>query len=62
MKLSPARLGRSAGASASTTGAVPVFWMLPSAFSSMVDRPPRMLPWVGCEPSRFAPVRSTRAK
>ncbi len=30
----------------------PIFWMLPSAFSSMVVRPPAMLPLVGCESDR----------
>src|SRR6185503_18787719 len=27
----------------------PIFWMLPSAFSSIVVKPPSMLPLVGCE-------------
>ena len=31
---------------------LPIFWMLPSAFSSMVVRPPSMLPLVGCESHR----------
>ena len=31
----------------STLHFLPIFWMLPSAFSSMVVRPPRMLPLVG---------------
>ena len=31
---------------------LPIFWMLPSAFSSMVVRPPAMLPLVGCESDR----------
>src|SRR5258706_10028405 len=30
----------------------PIFWMLPSAFSSIVVRPPAMLPLVGCESER----------
>src|SRR5258706_4782318 len=30
----------------------PIFWILPSAFSSMVVRPPAMLPLVGCESTR----------
>ena len=48
----------SAAPSAPTIGRLPVFTMLPSAFSSMVESPPAMLPWVGCEPSRLAPVLS----
>ena len=32
----------------------PIFWMLPSAFSSMVVRPPAMLPLVGCESRQVA--------
>src|SRR5262249_16390946 len=28
---------------------LPIFWMLPSAFSSIVVRPPAMLPLVGCD-------------
>jgi hypothetical protein len=31
----------------STVHFLPIFWMLPSAFSSMVVRPPAMLPLVG---------------
>ena len=30
----------------------PIFWMLPSAFSSIVVSPPAMLPLVGCESDR----------
>src|SRR5688572_3232412 len=30
----------------------PIFWILPSAFSSIVVRPPAMLPLVGCESDR----------
>ena len=30
----------------------PIFWMLPSAFSSIVVSPPAMLPFVGCESDR----------
>src|SRR5688500_3974282 len=36
----------------STTHLRPIFWMLPSAFSSMVVSPPAMLPLVGCESDR----------
>src|SRR5260221_2504213 len=36
----------------STTHLRPIFWMLPSAFSSIVVRPPAMLPLVGCESDR----------
>jgi hypothetical protein len=54
MKCSPGRLGPSAGSSTETTLQRPIFSTLPRAFSSMVLRPPRMLPWVGCEPSRSA--------
>ena len=31
----------------STVQRLPIFWMLPSAFSSIVVRPPAMLPLVG---------------
>ena len=31
---------------------LPIFWMLPSAFSSIVVSPPAMLPLVGCESER----------
>ena len=36
----------------STMHFLPIFWMLPSAFSSMVVRPPAILPLVGCESDR----------
>ena len=36
----------------STMHCWPIFWMLPSAFSSIVVRPPAMLPLVGCESER----------
>lgn len=51
----------SAGLSTFRTGRVPVFWMLPRAFSSMVVRPPRMLPSVGWEPRRSTPLASIMA-
>ncbi|KMS90579.1 hypothetical protein ACZ91_14340 [Streptomyces regensis] len=58
MKCRPGRVGASAGASAPTIGTVPVLTMLPIAFSSMVESPPAMLPCVGWDPRRFAPVFS----
>ena len=61
MKCRPAVVGASAAPSAPTIGRLPVFTMLPRAFSSIVESPPAMLPWVGCEPSRSArPARSCR--
>ncbi len=46
----PGPVGDSALSSTpSTTHFFPIFWMLPSAFSSMVVRPPAMFPLVGCE-------------
>src|SRR5689334_3445386 len=54
MKFRPRFVGATAGSSASTMGTVPVLAILPSAFSSIVLSPPRMLPCVGWEPSRFA--------
>ena len=33
----------------STRHFLPIFWILPIAFSSMVVSPPRILPLVGCE-------------
>jgi hypothetical protein len=64
MKYSPPApfCGACAAASAPTTGLVPVFSMLPSAFSSIVDRPPATLPSVGWEPSRSAPLASISAR
>src|SRR3954465_11920243 len=45
--------GASAGASTSMyLHSRPIFSRLPSAFSSMVVRPPAMLPLVGCESDR----------
>src|SRR5947207_3141467 len=46
----PGCVGSSALSSTpSTMHLRPIFWMLPSAFSSIVVRPPAMLPLVGCE-------------
>jgi hypothetical protein len=36
----------------STMHSLPIFWMLPRAFSSIVVNPPAMLPLVGCESDR----------
>ena len=48
MNQSPLWVGSSALSSTpSTVHFLPIFWMLPSAFSSMVVRPPSMLPLVG---------------
>ena len=55
MKCSPGPEGSMAGPSTDWTVQRPIFWMLPSAFSSMVVSPPRRLPSVGCEPSRSTP-------
>ena len=53
MNHSPACDGISALSSTpSTTHFLPIFWMLPSAFSSIVVKPPAMLPLVGCESER----------
>ena len=50
MNHSPGCVGASALSSTpSTTHFFPIFWMLPSAFSSIVVSPPAMLPLVGCE-------------
>jgi hypothetical protein len=49
----PGPVGTSALSSTpSTTHLRPIFWMLPSAFSSIVVRPPAMFPLVGCESER----------
>jgi hypothetical protein len=49
----PGLVGVSALSSTPTTlQFFPIFWMLPSAFSSIVVRPPAMLPLVGCESDR----------
>ena len=53
MNQRPACVGISALSSTpSTVQRRPIFWMLPSAFSSIVVRPPAMLPLVGCESER----------
>src|SRR5437762_13704465 len=53
MNQRPGPLGVSALSSTPSTRHLrPIFWMLPSAFSSMVVRPPAMLPLVGCESIR----------
>src|SRR5258706_4933376 len=53
MNHNPEPLGTSALSSTpSTTHFFPIFWMLPSAFSSMVVRPPAMFPLVGWESMR----------
>ncbi len=53
MNHSPGCVGISALSSTpSTMHLRPIFWMLPSAFSSIVVRPPAMLPFVGCESDR----------
>ncbi len=53
MNHSPGRVGVSALSSTPITlHFLPIFWMLPSAFSSMVVSPPAMLPLVGCESER----------
>ena len=50
MNHSPGCVGISAlSITPSTVHFLPIFWMLPSAFSSIVVRPPAMLPLVGCE-------------
>jgi hypothetical protein len=61
MKFSPGRIGASAASSAPTIGSCAILARLPRAFSSIVDRPPAMLPCVGWDPSRFAPVLSIMA-
>ena len=49
----PGPVGVTALSSVPMTGAfVPIFWMLPRAFSSMVVKPPSMLPLVGWESER----------
>ncbi|MNC93396.1 hypothetical protein D3C83_100140 [compost metagenome] len=53
MNQRPGLVGVSALSSTPTTlHFLPIFWMLPSAFSSIVVRPPAMLPLVGCESDR----------
>ena len=54
MKYSPGLPGGAcAGSSTSTKRVVrPIFCRLPNAFSSMVVRPPAMLPLVGCDSDR----------
>src|SRR5258706_63653 len=53
MNHKPGPVGVSALSSTPSTRHLrPIFWMLPSAFSSMVVRPPAMLPLVGCESDR----------
>jgi len=53
MNQSPGPAGTSALSSTpSIMHFLPIFWMLPSAFSSIVVRPPAMLPLVGCESDR----------
>ena len=48
MNHSPDPVGASALSSTpSTVHFLPIFWMLPSAFSSMVVSPPSILPFVG---------------
>ena len=55
MNQRPGPVGASALSSTpSTMHLRPIFWMLPSAFSSMVVRPPAMLPLVGCESRQVA--------
>ena len=46
-KIMPCFCGRSAGESTSTMGDVPDLAMEPIAFSTMLDRPPFLLPGVG---------------
>ncbi|TMV10407.1 GntR family transcriptional regulator [Paenibacillus thermoaerophilus] len=46
--------GASAGFKTLITGRLPVFSMLPSAFSSIVDSPPAILPCVGCDPRTYS--------
>ena len=49
----PGPLGASALSSTPSTWHLrPIFWMLPSAFSSIVVSPPAMLPLVGCDSER----------
>ena len=51
----PGPVGTSALSSTpSTRHFLPIFWMLPSAFSSMVVSPPAMLPLVGWESDQIA--------
>ncbi len=53
MNQRPGPVGASALSSTPSTRHLrPIFWMLPSAFSSMVVSPPAMLPLVGCESER----------
>src|SRR6185503_6582107 len=53
MNHSPGPVGVSALSSTPSTWHLrPIFWMLPSAFSSIVLRPPAMLPLVGCDSER----------
>src|SRR5258707_7152855 len=53
MNHKPGPVGVSALSSTPSTRHLrPIFWMLPSAFSSMVVRPPAMLPLVGWESER----------
>src|SRR3712207_4175765 len=61
MNQSPGPVGVSALSSTPTTlHFLPIFWMLPRAFSSIVVRPPAMLPLVGCDSDRsFVLLRST---
>ena len=46
-KIMPCLLGHCAGESTSTIGEVPDLAMLPIAFSTMLERPPFLLPGVG---------------
>ena len=46
-KISPCLVGRSAGESTSTMGEVPDLAMEPMAFSTMLAKPPFLLPGVG---------------
>ncbi len=49
----PGPVGSSALSSTpSTVHFLPIFWMLPSAFSSMVVKPPAIFPLVGCDSDR----------
>ncbi len=61
MKCRPGPFGATAGGSTDCTVQRPIFWMLPMAFSSMVVRPPRILPSVGCDPIKSTPWLLMRA-